>query len=63
MPATVRDSHRGMQGVTIPMDEPFKVPRRDGGYDYMMFPGDYSMGASAENTVNCRCWCTYSYDD
>lgn len=63
MTATVRDSHRVMQGVTIPMDEPFKVPRRDGGYDYMMFPGDYSMGASAENTVNCRCWCTYSYDD
>lgn len=63
MTATVRDSHRKMQGVTIPMEEPFHVPRKDGGYDLMMYPGDYSMGASAENTVNCRCWCTYSYAD
>lgn len=63
MTGTVRPSHEMMQGVTIGMDELFRVPKRRGGYDLMMYPGDTTHGASAENIVNCRCWCTYEYAD
>ena len=63
MTGTVRPTHEQMQGVTIPMDELFRVPKVKGGHDLMMYPGDYSRGASAENIVNCRCWCSYEYDD
>ena len=63
MTGTVRRTHEMMQGVTIPMDQMFEVPKQKGGHDLMMYPGDYTHGASAENTVNCRCWCSYVYDD
>lgn len=43
-----RDSHRDMQGVQVPLDEPFIV---DG--EELMFPGD-PMG-SPGNVINCRC--------
>lgn len=62
MTGTVRDTHRAMQGVTVAIDERFRVPRVKGGYDLMLYPGDYT-GGSPENTINCRCWCSYIYDD
>jgi uncharacterized protein with gpF-like domain len=34
----------------IPLDQPFEV-----GGELLDFPGDTSLGASAYNTVNCRC--------
>jgi len=46
----VRPSHRDVHGVTIPFDQAFTV-----GGSLMMFPGDPSMGAGAEEIVNCRC--------
>lgn len=63
MTGTVRDTHRRMQGTTVGIDELFRVPREKGGYDLMLHPGDSTHGASAENIVNCRCWCSYEYDD
>jgi hypothetical protein len=49
-----RDSHADMSREPIPIDEPFRVPRSDGGVDLMMHAGDRSNG-SAGNTINCRC--------
>ena len=50
----VRDTHRIAEGQTVPIEEPFVVG------DYlMMYPRDYSLGAGAEEIVNCRCWASY----
>jgi uncharacterized protein with gpF-like domain len=46
----VRPTHVEAHGLTIPFDQPFEV----GGY-LMMYPGDSSMGAGAEEITNCRC--------
>lgn len=50
----VRQSHRDMDGETLPLDESFRIPGNFGS-DEMMFPGDSSLGAGPENIVNCRC--------
>lgn len=56
MDRRTRDTHRDINGTTIPIDEPFLV-----GDSMMMFPHDAdTFGASAEEIVNCRCWATYS---
>ncbi|MFW9872687.1 MAG: phage minor head protein [Candidatus Thorarchaeota archaeon] len=47
----VRDTHKEMDGVDIELNEPFVLP--DG--DKMMYPGDTSLKASSENTINDRC--------
>ena len=47
----VREDHKEMNGDEKPQDEPFVLP--DG--SKMMFPGDISMGAPPEQTINCRC--------
>lgn len=46
-----RKSHLAMEGQEVGIDEPFRTP----GGELLMFPGDTSLGASAEETVNCRC--------
>lgn len=53
-----RDEHSDADGQIVPVDEPFEV-----GGEELMFPGDFSMGASAWNTVNCRCTVVYIIDD
>lgn len=50
----VRFTHQEMEGVTIPINEPFHV-----GQYLMMQPHDISMGAGAEEIVNCRCSLSY----
>jgi|SRR5699024_4232692 len=50
-----RDDHADMDGVEIPVDEPWVLP--DG--SQMMFPTDSSMGAPAGQIINCRCTETY----
>lgn len=49
----VREAHVLVDMVSIPIDQTFQV-----GKDNMMYPHDYENG-SAENLVNCRCWCEY----
>lgn len=48
----VRDSHQRLDGVTVPIDQPFEI---DG--DRGMFPGDFSR---PENVINCRCAVKYN---
>ena len=52
-----RPSHAAVDGETVPADQPFIV----GGYQ-MMQPGDSSMGAPAEEVINCRCSVRYEID-
>jgi len=46
-------SHRAMQGQRVPVDQAYKVPKRNGTFENMMFPGD--PNGSAGNVINCRC--------
>lgn len=52
----VRPSHKAVDGTRIPIDEAFTV-----GGSKLMFPNDTSLGADAEEIVNCRC--TLRFDD
>lgn len=47
----VRWSHRKLDGQTVGIDEPFISPSGA----KMMFPGDTSLGAPADEVVMCRC--------
>lgn len=47
-----RESHAMLDGVTIPVDEPFVIDGDEG-----MFPGDFS---EARNVINCRCSVEYN---
>ena len=54
-----RHDHLAMDGTTIRgMFAQFTAP--DG--SLMDYPGDTSHGASARETINCRCTCVYSVD-
>jgi uncharacterized protein with gpF-like domain len=46
-----RDSHRAMDGQVRGQGEPFKS---GDGY-LLLHPGDRSLGAPAEELINCRC--------
>ncbi|WP_153465096.1 phage minor head protein [Sediminibacillus terrae] len=48
-----RDAHAAADGQTVRFEETFIV-----GGEELMFPGDTSHGASAENTIQCRCFYT-----
>ncbi|MFR2103942.1 MAG: phage minor head protein [Roseburia inulinivorans] len=50
-----RKTHLEVGGTTIPIYEPFSV-----GDSLLMFPTDHSLGASADEIVNCRCSIQYS---
>lgn len=49
--ANMRDTHAAMDGQTVKMDEPFRSPSGA----MMMHPGDSSLGAPAEEIINCAC--------
>lgn len=46
-----REAHKRANGQIVPFDQPFIVNRQE-----LMFPGDASMGATADNVIQCRCW-------
>lgn len=48
-----RHAHMEADGQIVMNDMPFEV-----GGEYLMFPGDGSMGASGHNLYNCRCTST-----
>lgn len=48
----VRESHQAMNGQAVGMNEPFVSPVTGA---RMMHPGDHSLGAPAEEIINCRC--------
>lgn len=50
-----RKTHLEVGGTTLPIDEPFSV-----GDSLLQFPKDTSLGASADEIVNCRCSIQYS---
>ena len=54
----VREDHVAMDGVTADLDEPFELP--DG--SLMMEPGDTSLGAAADQVIQCRCLAEYFVD-
>lgn len=45
--------HLHANGMKVPMNEPFRIRDKQGGFVNMMQPGDPNGGA--ENVVNCRC--------
>lgn len=51
-----REGHREASGQVVAFDEPFYVANGKGQVEPLMFPGDSSLGASASNVINCRCW-------
>lgn len=50
-----RETHLEADLQKVPIDEPFKV-----GNSLMMYPMDMSLGASAEEIINCRCTMQYT---
>lgn len=50
-----RKTHLEVGGTILPIDEPFSV-----GDSLLQFPKDTSLGASADEVVNCRCSIQYS---
>ena len=50
----VRDTHKKVDGQIREMDEPFNIGRGK-----LMFPGDSSLGAPKEETIQCRCTQVY----
>lgn len=51
-----REGHREADGQVVPLDEPFYVANAKGQVEPLLFPGDSSLGSSASNTIQCRCW-------
>ena len=49
-----RDTHREVNGIVIPISEPFEV-----GDSLLLFPRDESLGASASEIAGCRCSVIY----
>jgi len=52
-----RPEHSAADGQSVPVDQPFTV-----GGELLMYPGDTSRGASARNTIQCRCTVAYGVD-
>ena len=50
-----RDSHAEVNGITIPINEPFQL--RGG---YLQYPRDDSLDVSDDEIVGCRCSLTFS---
>lgn len=51
-----REGHREADNQVVALDEPFYVANADGQVERLLYPGDTSLGATASNVINCRCW-------
>lgn len=52
--------HLGMNGIVVPVDEPFEVVNdRTGETSFLMYPKDYANDPTGANTVNCGCDIVY----
>lgn len=51
-----RNGHREADGQIVAIDEPFYVANGNGQIEPLLFPGDTSLGASASNVIQCRCF-------
>jgi hypothetical protein len=54
--ARVRPIHAAANGQQRSLQEPFVVNG-----EFLMYPGDSSLGASRNNTINCRCTVVYTF--
>lgn len=54
MDEVTRKDHREINGKYVPIGQAFHV-----GDSWMQFPRDYSLGASADQIINCRCSIIY----
>lgn len=54
--AKVRAAHEAARFQLVENNEPFIV-----GGEFLMYPGDTSLGASLWNIINCRCVVIYSF--
>lgn len=52
----VRKIHRAAEGQMQQLTQPYIIDN-----EFLMYPGDSSMGASAGNTANCRCMSDFSF--
>lgn len=52
----VRKIHAAINGQIQQLTQPYIVNN-----EFLMYPGDSSMGASADNTANCRCFSEFSF--
>ena len=50
----VRETHREVDGKTIPIGEPFSV-----GGSILLYPRDFSLGSSSSEVCGCRCSIEY----
>ena len=50
-----RKWHHDAHGQTVPIREPFEILG-----ELLMYPLDTSLGATADNIANCRCYLTFS---
>lgn len=53
--------HWAMDGQTVSMDDPFKMPRRNGTFVLCQYPGDPSLPPAG--SINCRCQVAHIVDD
>ena len=56
--ARTRDTHSMMNGQQLESSMPFTTPT---GFR-LLFPGDSSLGAPPQETIQCRCWVEYKID-
>lgn len=53
-----RPAHVEADGQRVGLSQPFKV-----GGELLNFPGDWSLGATANNVISCRCSIDFYFDD
>lgn len=52
--------HLNSDGQVVGLNEPFLIPRKNGGFEALQYPGD--PAGSAGNVINCRCSLAHRID-